>query len=58
MFYGELKIFPLKITVFTRMINYWIKLVTANPNKYSSFAYRATLYNKTSFKWLDSIKTF
>jgi len=56
MLYGELKRFPLKVTVFTRMINYWIKLVTANPNKYSSFAYRAMMYSNTCFKWLDSIK--
>ena len=61
MVYGEVGRKPIRITIKIRMINYWLKLVTAEDNKISTNIYLILrkLHEKDTFNssWLNGIKT-
>ena len=61
MIYGEVGKLPLKITVYSRMINYWFRLLGGKQSKLSSIMYRLlyTLDNNNIFTspWLAQIKS-
>ena len=60
MVYGELDIFPIKIDTYTRMINFWSKLLINNNKKLSSRMY-SILYslqerNDCKSDWIQCIR--
>ena len=61
MIYGEVGKLPLKFTVYSRMINYWFRLLGGKQSKLSSIMYRLlyTLDNNNIFTspWLAQIKS-
>ena len=60
MVYGELGIYPIKIDIYTRMINFWSKLLINNNQKLSSRMY-SILYslhehNDCKSDWIQCIR--
>jgi hypothetical protein len=57
MLYGELGRYPLHITVYSRMIGFWNRIITGNNNKYSQRMYNFLLNNNSYHsKWISKIK--
>ena len=42
--YGDLGIYPVEIYIKTRMISYWIRLITGKPGKLASVMYQCLMY--------------
>lgn len=56
MLYGEFGRYPLEIIVKTRMIKYWVKLITGKQSKISKFSYDFMLKSDVNFKWTNHIR--
>ena len=55
--YGELGRYPINITIQSKMISFWLRLITGNKNKISFALYTYMLANSTiKFKWIETIK--
>ncbi|MCG7875884.1 MAG: reverse transcriptase family protein [Candidatus Thiodiazotropha endolucinida] len=56
MVYGELGRYPIEITVKSRMVNYWSKLISGKPQKLASLLYQRLRTNHIQSKWHTSIR--
>ena len=57
MIYGELGRFPLEITIKSRMIGYWNRLIHSKETKLSFLIYQCLLHSSnTPFKWTSHIE--
>ena len=48
--------YPLKVTIQTKMIKYWISIITGCKSKFSYMVYRHLLYRNRYCKWLTCIR--
>ena len=59
MVYGELGRYPLDITIKTRMISYWVKILKSKASKFTHIMYQELykMYNDNRFKsrWVDEV---
>lgn len=56
MIYGELGRYPLDITIKTRMINYWCRIISGKQSKFSYFMYQKLRHLNSNTKWISKIK--
>ena len=56
MLLGELGRYPLKITITTRMVGFWNRLIHGKNTKLSFFLYQCILHSHIRSKWLAHIQ--
>jgi hypothetical protein len=56
MLYAEFGRYPLAITIKTRIIKFWSKLITEKESKISKFCYDYMLQSNTTYKWVNFVK--
>jgi hypothetical protein len=61
MVYGELGTYPLKVSIYSRIVSFWGRLLTGNENKLSLKVYKAMLKlshnNQDRSQWIDKVKS-
>ena len=57
MLYGELGRYPIEITIKSRIINFWTRIITGNQLKLVNILYQKLLHSNEQFKWLNNVKS-
>ena len=58
MLYGELGRYPLEITIKTRIIGFWTRIITGNQYKFVNFLYQKLCQTgMQQFKWLKNVQS-
>ena len=58
MLYGELGRYPLEITIKTRIIGFWTRMITGNQYKFVNFLYQKLCQTGVQqFKWLKNVQS-
>lgn len=57
MLYGELGRHPIEITIKTRIIGYWTRLITGNQLKLANLMYQKLMSTDHQFKWIKNVQS-
>ena len=58
MLYGELGRYPISITIKTRIISFWVRIITGNPEKFVNVIYQKLLQiGGQQFKWTRNVQS-